>query len=369
MKALPIFIGYDPREAAAYHVCVQSIIEHSSVPVAIVPLALRLLDEYAETHGDGSNDFIGSATTTLHEMLSSGVGRQWDLINPKKMPGGKKYKPSKKYKNSGVFELMSISFVEEKGFVEHLRSGLELNFEVAVDFTASNGAPAQPTSLHYLNPHQPNAYEAAIWAVGNVIADYDHDRIFPAFGFGGIAPWSGAPGKVSHCFSLTGNEANAHCSEVGGIVNMYRQCIPQVRLYGPTCFAPVIKRVATIAQEAHTGQGSNYYVLLILTDGEITDMEQTKDAIVAASHLPISIIIVGVGGDCDFRNMNVLDGDGPTGLRNHRGEKAQRDIVQFVPMREFMGNPAGLAREVLEEVPMQVCEYMKAHPMGGSSAV
>jgi len=45
--------------------------------------------------------------------------------------------------------------------------------------------------------------------------------------------------------------------------------------------------------------GSNYFVLLIITDGVITDMPQTVEAIVNASLLPMSIIIVGVG-QADF---------------------------------------------------------------------
>ena len=49
-------------------------------------------------------------------------------------------------------------------------------------------------------------------------------------------------------------------------------------------------------------------MLLILTDGEITDMEDTIKAIVDASFLPMSIIIVGVG-NADFSNMEILDAD------------------------------------------------------------
>ena len=52
----------------------------------------------------------------------------------------------------------------------------------------------------------------------------------------------------------------------------------------------------------------NYFILLILTDGVITDMDQTKQAVVAASALPMSIIIVGVGG-ADFAMMEELDSD------------------------------------------------------------
>lgn len=55
---IPIFVGYDPREAIAYHTCVNSIIRTSTSPVAIHPVALNLFSDYTETHTDGSNHFI-----------------------------------------------------------------------------------------------------------------------------------------------------------------------------------------------------------------------------------------------------------------------------------------------------------------------
>jgi lipopolysaccharide biosynthesis glycosyltransferase len=53
-------MGFDPVEAIAYHVCSNSIIRHSSQPVAITPLALNNLNTYKERHSDGSNQFIYS---------------------------------------------------------------------------------------------------------------------------------------------------------------------------------------------------------------------------------------------------------------------------------------------------------------------
>ena len=44
---LRIFIGYDGREAVAFHALVASILEHASVPVSIVPLRLSLLGAVA----------------------------------------------------------------------------------------------------------------------------------------------------------------------------------------------------------------------------------------------------------------------------------------------------------------------------------
>jgi len=62
-------------------------------------------------------------------------------------------------------------------------------------------------------------------------------------------------------------------------------------------------------------------------------MMDTKRAIVYASTLPYSIIIVGVGS-ADFSAMDALDCDSGL-LRDQDGHVAQRDIVQFVPFQHF----------------------------------
>lgn len=74
----------------------------------------------------------------------------------------------------------------------------------------------------------------------------------------------------------------------------------------------------------------------------------------------MSIIIVGVGA-ADFSAMEQLDGD--DGRLSAGGVYAQRDIVQFVPFRQFSGPmaQASLAAAVLQEVPGQFLAYMKAH--------
>jgi len=69
---IPIFIGYDPREAVAYHVCSNSIIRHSSHLITISPLALNSLKDYKETHTDGSNHFIYSRFLVPHLMKYNG---------------------------------------------------------------------------------------------------------------------------------------------------------------------------------------------------------------------------------------------------------------------------------------------------------
>lgn len=69
---IPVFIGYDPREAIAYHVCANSIIRKATVPVGLNPLALNLMSGYKEQHNDGSNHFIYSRFLVPHLMNYQG---------------------------------------------------------------------------------------------------------------------------------------------------------------------------------------------------------------------------------------------------------------------------------------------------------
>ena len=154
---------------------------------------------------------------------------------------------------------------EEPTFLDYIKKGMQLHFTVAVDFTASNGDPRQPTSLHYWNPNQANQYEVAITAVGEIIQDYDSDKQFPALGFGGKIP---PQYQVSHEFFLNGRTDTPYCSGVEGILGAYRHSLSTVGLYGPTNFSPVINHVAQFARSHQDGQ--NYFVLLIITDGIIT---------------------------------------------------------------------------------------------------
>uniref|UniRef100_A0A2R9AQC6 Copine 7 n=1 Tax=Pan paniscus TaxID=9597 RepID=A0A2R9AQC6_PANPA len=298
----------------------------------------------------GKHDFIGEFSTTFEEMqkaFEEGQA-QWDCVNPK-------YKQKRRsYKNSGVVVLADLKFHRVYSFLDYIMGGCQIHFTVAIDFTASNGDPRNSCSLHYINPYQPNEYLKALVSVGEICQDYDSDKRFSALGFGARIP---PKYEVSHDFAINFNPEDDECEGIQGVVEAYQNCLPRVQLYGPTNVAPIISKVARVAAaEESTGEASQYYILLILTDGVVTDMADTREAIVRASRLPMSIIIVGVG-NADFTDMQVLDGDDGV-LRSPRGEPVLRDIVQFVPFRELKNaSPAALAKCVLAEVPKQVVEY------------
>ncbi|XP_069392893.1 copine-4 [Paralichthys olivaceus] len=299
---------------------------------------------------NGKHDYIGEFEASFKEMRGAIDGRQvqWPCINPK-------YRVKKKnYKNSGIVILNQCKIIKMHSFLDYIMGGCQIQFTVAIDFTASNGDPRNSCSLHYIHPYQPNEYLKALVAVGEICQDYDSDKMFPAFGFGAQIP---PDFKVSHDFAVNFNEENPECAGIQGVVEAYQACLPKLQLYGPTNIAPIIQKVANSAsQEVHTKEAMQYFILLILTDGVITDMADTREAIVQASHLPMSVIIVGVG-NADFSDMQMLDGDDGI-LRSPKGEPVLRDIVQFVPFRNFKhATPAALAKSVLAEVPNQVVDY------------
>ena len=164
----------------------------------------------------------------------------------------------------------------------------------------------------------------------------------------------------------------------------YEQAIGEVTLSGPTYFQDILRHIVETIASAHnvpfdqrTIFGDlvnatvkairtskivpNYQVGVILTDGAIHDMKKVKEQLIEASRLPLSIIIVGVGSAADLVKMKELDSDGQL-LQDHRGYKAQRDMVNYVSLMElrFKGE-ATLAKATLEELPDQVVEYFKSN--------
>ena len=246
-------------------------------------------------------------------------------------------------------------------FISYLRSGVNIGLTIGIDFTGSNGHYKDPPSLHYLGGGL-NNYESAIRSCGDIVSAYDKEQSFPvfAFGFNFIDPYlNNFDGKYTDFnYPINCNINNPSIKYIDGVLHEYRNFITKIHLSGPTYFSPMINDlIFEVDREIEEGLIYNYHLIMILTDGMIDDMPETKDSLVAASFLPISVIIIGIGNG-DFTNMNVLDAD-VIPLYDSTGRKADRDLVQFVPYNQFKDNPQKLAEKVLEEIPRQVVEYFQ----------
>ena len=243
-------------------------------------------------------------------------------------------------------------------FVDFLEGGLNITQLVGIDFTASNRDPEDPKSLHYIRPNFLNEYQRSILSVGESLEKYNHSRMIPCYGFGAKLP---GHNKAVHMFPLTLDMANPCYKSFRELFTGYQKIIREITFSGPTHFAPLLKEINAYAKRNYEINPFNYSIYLLLTDGIIQDMPETIDQVVEGSFLPLSIIIVGIG-DANFDNMVVLDGD-DYGLTDSNGRTWMRDIVQFVPFREFEGDAIILREQVLEEIPEQVTSFYKIKGM------
>jgi len=92
----------------------------------------------------------------------------------------------------------------------------------------------------------------------------------------------------------------------------------------------------------------NLLLFLLLTDGAVSDVEITRDALIEASNAPLSVVIVGVG-NADFSRMQSLD--------DMELQPPARDITQFVELNKHMHDKSSLTASTLDEIPNQLVDY------------
>src|SRR3990167_1523194 len=249
--------------------------------------------------------YKGDFLTSVNDLISG--NKQFSFFN------------STSGKGEGSLHVEDIKLRDEYSFMEYLKSGLQISLVVAIDFTASNGSPSQKSSLHYFDPKQGdtlNQYQQTILSVGSILLNYDTDKMVPVYSFGAKTkfPSGGIPhNKTLHFFPCSGDFGSPAAYGVDGVFELYRHCLKHISLDGPTYFAPLIKEIVEYTKSSFAQDPWAYTVLLLMTDGDIHDMQATIDIIVEGSYLPLSIVIIGVG-DCNFSNMDALDSDDKVGL-------------------------------------------------------
>ncbi|KAL5568776.1 hypothetical protein UlMin_025351 [Ulmus minor] len=232
--------------------------------------------------------------------------------------------------------------------------GLESsNLILGIDFTKSNEWTGKVSfnnrSLHAIG-NTPNPYEKAISIIGKTLAPFDEDNLIPCFGFGD------ATTHDKEVFSFHTDHTPCHGFEE--VLSCYKKIVPNLRLSGPTSYAPVVEAAMDIVEKTR-GQ---YHVLVIIADGQVTRSVDTSDnelspqeektirSIVDASAYPLSIILVGVG-DGPWEDMRKFDDRLPA---------REFDNFQFVNFTDIMTkypNPTeketAFALAALMEVPIQ----------------
>jgi E3 ubiquitin-protein ligase RGLG len=185
------------------------------------------------------------------------------------------------------------------------KAGLEgCDLIVGIDFTKSNTWKGKNSfagkSLHDISDENVmNPYMYAISVIGRTLKPFDDDGLIPVWGFGdsntkdkGVFPFKGGD---NFCYGF--DEVYAR----------YRDVLREVKMSGPTSFAPLIRTAIDTVREK-----KSYHILVILTDGDISEecKKETISEIVRASDFPLSIVTIGLG-DGPFELMETFDDELP----------------------------------------------------------
>ena len=302
----------------------------------------------------GSN-LIGESTFTLRQLLSTELPLTLPCLNAKKQ------EKHEDYVDSGKFQFVHAQLLETPTFIDYIHGGTKINCFFGIDFSASNENPVNPKSCHYLYGG-PTAYEQALSAVGDIVEDIDNR--FTVLGFG-ARKTKNSP--TDNQFVVKLNAENPYCHGSAEMLSAYRSNLKTVVFDEQSNLAPCIRMVSKLAGECEPDD-NRYFVQTIVTTGEISDMDETLEALVDASHLPISFVIVGVG-DSKFKKMTdkLVKSDGSP-LTAPSGRTARSNMVKFVRFDEFVtpeltpaDGKADLGAEILHAVHDQFMYFMKSN--------
>ena len=314
-------------------------------------LGRKLRIEFSEYSREGQHYRGGHADFTLNSLRIAQESKkvsQFVLI---------KNKANGSKKECGILKIIRFEITNSFTFLDYIRSGIEINCVFAVDMSSTNGNPRDPKSLQFNSRTTPNEYVVALREVGRVLAQYDTDNKFPAYGFSACLPPQFH--YMSYCFALSGSAEQPECNGIEGVIQSYYKSLDHVAPHQPCHLHPVIQHVVQQTSKKDAANfHTSYTVLLLITDGDYHDQKKVADTICAAADLPLSIVIVGIGNS-EFPLLDELDGD-DIRLCNSEGVPASRDIVQVVHFHKHRHSPAALARETLAEIPSQLISYMRS---------
>jgi hypothetical protein len=80
--------------------------------------------------------------------------------------------------------------------------------------------------------------------------------------------------RPSYCFAVNGDIFDPECDGIDGVIDAYKHAVTKLQFHGPTYFRHIIKMLGDMAEhEGVSQENQKYFILLLLTDGVINDMQ------------------------------------------------------------------------------------------------
>ena len=221
-------------------------------------------------------------------------------------------------------------------------AGVEsMQMVVGIDFSKSNEWTGEKTYQRGLYDSKcgETPYGKALRIMSTIVSRFDDDNIYPVYRFGCIHAQDKSVLPL-----LYPDQEDPHFEGFDAVKKAYEYIAPQTEMSGPTTFAPMIRQAIEISKET----GNQYMILVLLTDGDVTDMDADMKALQETSNYPLSVVAVGLG-DGPFKRMRILKD-------NISGRKFSNfHFVNFTKMeaKECASLDLMLATAMMQKIPYQ----------------
>jgi len=284
-----------------------------------------------------SNKLLGELEITFESLLNS---------------GNKKIDITRNNFKIGKLKVLEILKEKKNTFLNYIYEGYCIKVINAIDLSKKVAGERNNEVVDMVGE-----YKEALSKVGNLLSYYDDDVKMVTLGFGAkLLPYHNI---ISHCFAINNNFFSPIIEGYHEIFNQLEQTEKEIIKSGPVMFSELIEYSIELAKYFKEHDKKQYIVLLIASDGDLSDMTTTQELLEKASDLPLSVIAIGVGSsifevfDSLKRKRKHLRGT----LQSY--EKQVRSNFHYIKYNMVKDNQERLAHATFAELPKQFLEYMK----------
>ncbi|KAN0044856.1 hypothetical protein ACTA71_006382 [Dictyostelium dimigraforme] len=310
----------------------------------------------------GKHDLIGTVILDTNRIIEG--EREFQIINLKKA--------SKKGQHSGIFKCYKFNIENKSTLQEYIVGGCDISLTFAIDCSSSNGELPDSKSLHAnVLSGSMSLYTEAILDIGGPIKQLSNKGI-TALGFGAICPGESI---ISHCFPISLDNDQFEKDDQYEINNDIDDNMAKLKMSEPTNFSDIIQysmKQSTIEEIDQDNQ--KYSILVIFTDGLVSDIDETIKNVTISSSLPLSIIIIqiGKGSPSTWIKMEKLKDYyiNKERLYQLNVNKPTRNILHCIHFAEYIPNQL-FEKDIYDKIQNQLVEYFlfnKIKPKEGNIA-
>ncbi|KAJ3452167.1 copine [Anaeramoeba flamelloides] len=313
------------------------------------------------------NPYLIGECETSYYKLNSTTRSIVELIDPKK-------KDKKKYRNSGILEIINVKITNLPTLPQIIENGLKLNVIAAIDFSKVNGSYKGKIFGHSLHDKKEdkNQYRNAIKHSLDKFVPFLGDDPIYAYGYGG--KWDS---KFTFFGLSNGSLDDPKFSGTDGIMEAYENILDTkpVNPQGKNKLEPLLAHLID-SKVRPTKNQSVFHVIIVYTKNDLNDKKAIRRLLIETSKLPYCVIFVPLGERIivryinnqrhvfykfddieelcgwDLHHFHLVDG-----IKLMQDKKcALREMTDLVAFNEYKDNELG-ARYVFESVPPKICDY------------